>query len=110
MPGLREGCRSAYATLFVSESDTPSSYHVAAYITVGGTGFAQQQFSISCKQGGFVIDHEALAVARFSKDLARDHSQAEKVEDPTRFLAYAFPSRRWQGRTRSNDAGHTETL
>ena len=37
-----------------------------------------------------MIDHEVLAVARFSKDLARDHSQAEKVEDPTRFLAYVF--------------------
>ncbi|KZV73874.1 hypothetical protein PENSPDRAFT_251450 [Peniophora sp. CONT] len=59
----------------------------APYITAEGTGFAQQHFLIVCKQDGFTIDREGLAVARFSRDLASDHLPAEKLEDPSRFLA-----------------------
>ena len=61
---------------------------MVAYITAKGTGFAQQQFSFSCKKDGFSITHEALAVARFSKDLASDYTEAVKMEDATPFLAY----------------------
>ncbi|VDB87855.1 unnamed protein product [Peniophora sp. CBMAI 1063] len=69
--------------------ECPNCGHVneAPYITEDGTGFAQQQFSISCKEDGFTITREALAVARLSKDLIADHSEAEKSEDPTPFLA-----------------------